>query len=146
MSARFSCNSFAEIDWSNYQQHLQQAVRQEIHNLSKEYVLGVDENNYKSYLIEKYSVEPLEVFPESEHITPQTEKQSFRDDFGRTGHREVYFFQVRYTFRGSADLFRVKSNPWTVASYPISVDSDAVSFELKIVRKDAEEFKRSKDN
>ncbi len=90
MSARFSCNSFAGVDWSDYQQHLHQVVRQEVHNLSKEYVLGVDEGNYKSYLIEKYSMEPLEVFPDSLHITPRTERESFQGDFGRTGYREVY--------------------------------------------------------
>jgi len=145
MSARFSCNSFAEVDWSNYQQNLHQVVRQDVHNLSKEYVLGVDEDNYKSYLIEKYSMEPLEVFPDSLHITPRTERESFQGDFGRTGYREVYFFQVRYNFHGSAELFQIKSNPWMVTSYPIDVDSDTVSFELKMVRKDADEFERIKE-
>jgi len=145
MSARFSCNSFARVDWSNYQQNLHQVVRQDVHNLSKEYVLGVDEDNYKSYLIEKYSMEPLEVFPDSLHITPRTERESFQGDFGRTGYREVYFFQVRYNFHGSAELFQIKSNPWMVTSYPIDVDSDTVSFELKMVRKDADEFERIKE-
>jgi hypothetical protein len=71
MSARFSCNSFAEIDWSNYQQNFVNALRQEIHDVSKEYLLSVDENNYKSYLIEKYSLEALEVFRDSERIVPE---------------------------------------------------------------------------
>jgi hypothetical protein len=98
MSARFSCNSFAEIGWSDYLQNLHEAVRQEIHAQSKEYILGVDDNNYKSYLIEKYSLEPLELLPGSEHITPRTEKESFRGDLGRTGYRDIYTFRIRYEF------------------------------------------------
>jgi hypothetical protein len=145
MSSHFSCDSFAQIDWFNYQQNLQQAVRQEVQALSKDYILGVDENTYKSFLIERYSLQPLEVFTDSEHITPRTEKQSFQDDFGRTGYREIYLFQVRYNFGGSAELFQIKSNPWKMTSHPISVDSDTVTFELKMARKDPDEFKRKKD-
>lgn len=145
MSVRFSCNSFAQIEWSDYLQNLHEAVRQEIHAQSKEYILGVDETDYKSYLIEKYLLEPLEI-PETEHITPRTEKEAFRDEvFNRTVYRDIYIFRVRYEFRGSADLFRVKSNPRTLTSYPITVNSDTVSFELRTVRKDADEFKRKKD-
>ena len=145
MGSRFSCNSFAQIDWSNYQQNLQQAVRQDIHDRPKEYILGIDENECASYLIEQFSLEPLEIFADSEHITPRTEKERFQDDFGRSGYRDVYVFRVRYNFRGSAVLFQVKPNPWTVTTYPINVDSDTVSFELEMVRKDADEFRRRKD-
>jgi hypothetical protein len=145
MNARFSCKSFAQMDWSDYQLNLQQAARQEIHDKSKEYILGVDEDTYKSFLIEKYSLEPLEVFPDSEHISPRTEKQPFTDSFGERGYRDVYLFKVRYNFFGSAELFQLKSNPWAMTSYPITVDGNTVSFELKIVSKDADEFKRKKD-
>jgi hypothetical protein len=145
MSSHFSCDSFAQIDWFNYQQNLQQAVRQEVQDLSKEYILGVDENTYKAYLSERYSLEPLEIFTDSEHITPRTERQPFQDDFGRTGNREIYLFRVRYNFDGSAELFQIKSNPWKMTSHPISVDSDTITFELKMARKDPDEFKRRKD-
>ncbi len=72
MSARFSCNSFAEIDWSNYQQNFVNALRQEIHDVSKEYLLSVDENNYKSYLIEKYSLafDSADVYADGSRVDP----------------------------------------------------------------------------
>lgn len=143
MSAHFSCNSFGQIEWVDYLQQLQQAVRQEIHELNKDYILGIDENNYKSYLIDKYSLEPLEIFQDSEHIAPRTEQEQFRDEpFGQIRSRDVYVFKVSYKFRGSAQLFEVKSNPWMMTSYPIGVDSNTVSFELRIAKKDADEFKR----
>ena len=145
MSVHFSCNSFEQIEWSDYVTNLQQSVRQEIYDLSKDYILGVDENEYKSYLIDKYTLEPLEILQDSERITPRTEKQAFEGHFGRTGFREIYLFQVRYKFRGSAELFQVRSNPRMAISHPISVDSDEVFFVLDMGRKDPEEFRRKKD-
>jgi hypothetical protein len=144
MSAHFSCDSFSQIEWSDYVTNLQQSLRREIYDLSKEYILGVDENEYKSYLIDKYTVEPLEILEDSERIIPRTEKEAFQDHFGRTGYREIYLFQVRYKFRGAADLFQVRSNPRRMISHPISIDSDEVFFVIDMERKDAEEFKRKK--
>src|ERR1700680_3265444 len=145
MSARFSCDSFAQIDWSQYQQNLHQTVRQEINDQTKEYVLGVDENDYKSCLVKQYTLESLEIFSDSEQITHRTEKERFQDRFHHVGYRDVYVFRVRYNFRGSPGLFQVKPNPWTMATYPISVDLETVSFELSMGNKDAAEFKRRKE-
>ena len=146
MSARFSCNSFTGIDWSNYQRSLRQAIRAEIHERQKEYVLGVDENEFKSYLIEKYTLQSLEILIESEHITPRTEKEQFQDALDRICYRDVYTFRVRYQFTGSPRLFEAKPNPWITTSYPISVDSDTVSFEFSMASKDPAEFKRNKED
>lgn len=144
MAAHFSCDSFAQIDWSNYQQTLQNGVRQTVQGLTKEYILGVEEEAYKTHLVEKYSLDPLEILTDSERVTSHTEMQLVGDDYGRSGMREVYVLMVSYNFRGSAELFQVRSNPRSMTSHPISVDADTVSFEFVMSRKDPEEFMRRK--
>ena len=146
MSAHFSCNSFRQIAWLEYQQNLQQAIRQEVHDRAKEYILGVDEGEYKSYLTRQYTLEPLEIVANSEHIgNPRTEKEEFRDPVDRICYRDVYVFRVRYHFTGSPRLFKVQPNPAMSTTYPISVDSDTVSFEFSMANKDPAEFKRNKE-
>ena len=146
MSAHFSCNSFSQISWLEYQQNLQQAIRKEVHDRPKEYILGVDEKEYKSYLTGHYTLQPLEIVTTSEHIaTPLTEKEQFRDALDRICYRDVYIFRVRYDFTGSAGLFEVQPNPAMSTTYPISVDSGTVGFEVSLPNKDAAEFKRRKE-
>lgn len=144
MAAHYSCDSFAQIEWHDYQQTLTTAVREEVFSLTKEYILSVDEDEYKRHLADKYSLEPLEIAAQSESIIARTESQRFRDDYGRSGQREVYAFRVSYSFVGSAGLFQVKSNPWMMTSHPISVSDNTVSFEFSMTRKDVEEFNRRK--
>jgi len=146
MSAHFSCDSFAQTDWSQYEQALQNSVRQAVNDLSKDYILGVDEESYKAFLIDQFSLDPLEVLADSERVTPRTEMQLVGDDYGRRSRREVYIFRISYNFRGTSALFQVKSNPWSMISHPISVDADTVSFEFLMSRKDPEEFKKRKAN
>ncbi|MGH7938097.1 MAG: hypothetical protein ACREFG_06295 [Chthoniobacterales bacterium] len=121
-TTRFSCHSFAQLEWSQYEASLREAIRADVNGLTKDYILGVDEDAYKAHIVDRYTLTPIEVFADSEQITPRTEKRAFRDDFGRTGYRDVYVFEVQYGFNGSADLFRVKPNQWQMTSYPITVD------------------------
>jgi hypothetical protein len=145
MPAQFSCDSFAQIEWFAYEQTLQGTLRQEIQNLAKDYILGVDEDSYKAHLVDRFTLDPLEILVDSERVTPRTEMRRFEDDFGRTGQREVYVLVVSYNFQGSASLFQVKSNPWSMTSHAISVDGDTVSFEFLMSRKDPDEFKKRKN-
>ena len=146
MSTHFSCNSFRQIPWVEYQQNLHQAVRNEVHDRPKEYILGVDENEYKSYLVQQYTLQPLEIVANSEHIaTPRTEKEQFRDALDRICYRDVYVFRVRHNFTGSPGLFEVQPNPAMSTTYPINVESGTVSLEVSVPNKDAAEFKRRKE-
>ena len=146
MSRPFSCDSFGQIEWHNYERTLQQSVKDEIDGLSKKYLLGVGEDDYKKHLVQKYSLEPIEILNESERIRePRIEKQAFQD-YGRTIHRDTYVFAVEYRFIGSADLFQVKPSTWTWTSYPIYVApvTKVVTVEVSVAHQDAEEFQSQK--
>jgi len=147
MSASFFCDSFSKIDWSGYEQGLRKSVKDEIDGLSKEYLLGVEETEYKKHLTQKYTLELLAVLKDSERIRePRIEKREFRD-FGRTLHRDTYVFSIEYNFTGSPALFQVRPSSWTMTSHPIHVTlaTQGVKFEVAIARQDVEEFRRAKE-
>jgi hypothetical protein len=82
MTRPFSCNSFGTTDWNEYERTLQQSIKDEINGLSKEYLLGVEADDFKQYVVQKYSLEVLEVLRESEHIRKlRIESQPFRSSF-----------------------------------------------------------------
>ena len=121
MSRPFACNSFAELDWHEYERTLHQSVKGEIDGLSKQYLLGVDEDECKKHLVQKYSLDPIEISKESEHIRePRIEKQAFQD-YGRTIHRDTYVFPVEYRFNGYPGLFQVRPSSWADTSHRIKI-------------------------
>jgi hypothetical protein len=142
--------SFSEINSSDFTSQLFDNIKKEIENKSKEYILGVDEEEYKAYLIDRYSLEPLTIDYESEVIDePRVSKEPVEDRFHRGKHQiDVFNFTVRYNFIGSSMLFRVKPSLWTITYAEIYVNeqNNTVSFSFQIYRKDVEEFQRTKSD
>jgi hypothetical protein len=47
-------------DWFSYSRERMDSMANEIKKQSKDYILNVNEDDYKSYLFDRYSLEPLE--------------------------------------------------------------------------------------
>ncbi len=139
--------SFGEISWMEFPQQYYQTIKQEVLSKDKEYILKVDEEEYVSYLIEKYRIEPINIISDSESISePIMIKERLRDMFGQDYISDVYIFTVSYQFTGHKGLFRVQPNPYTRSSYDIDVNpmNNIVSFRFKIYKQDPIEFKQTK--
>lgn len=144
-------HSFCEIECSDFIRQLTEKIHNEIENKGKDYILRVDEEEFKNYIINEYTLEPLFVDIDSEIIDkPIVTTESIQTrEYGRGSYQtEVYSFTVRYQFTGSAILFRVRPTNWKMTSGEINVNegSNTVSFSFKLTRKDPEEFKRTKNN
>lgn len=143
-------NSFSEISSFDFTRQLSEKIKSEIENKGKEYILGVDEEEYKSYLIDQYSLEPLTIDYESETVDePTVSKEWFEDRFSRGRYQtEVFQFTIRYKFTGSSVLFKVQPSSWTMTSAEIYINeqNNTVSFSFKLYKKDPEEFKRTKSD
>jgi len=141
--------SFYEIDSFSFIEQLTDRLKKEIEGKGKEYILGVDENEFKKYLINEFTIEPLTVDTSTETVEkPTTAKESREDGFyGRRYEVEVYNFTVKYHFTGSGVLFKVRPSQWVMTSHEIYVDErqSIVSFSFKLYRQDAEEFKKEKN-
>lgn len=142
--------SFSEIDSFDFTRQLTDKIKSEIESKGKEYVLGIDETEYKQYLIDKYTLEPLNIDYNSESIDEPTISKEWLEDrfYGEKYQADVYNFTVRYSYRGSSILFKVRPSAWTMTFAEIYVDegNNAVSFSFKLYRKDPEEFKYTKSD
>lgn len=139
--------SFNEISSSDFEEQLSKKIKEEIERKGKEYILGVDENEYKNYLTNEYTLVPLHIYTETETIDkPEIRKERIEAPFQRYYETEVYEFTIQYQFTGSSILFRVQPNPWTMASAEICVANDTVSFSFKLYHKEPDEFHREKQS
>jgi hypothetical protein len=141
--------SFYEIDSFSFIDQLTDRLRKEIEGKGKEYILGVDENEFKKYLTNEFTLEPLTIDTSTEAVEKPTTTKESRDDrfYGRTYEVEAYNFTVKYHFTGSGVLFRIRPSQWAMTTHEIYVDErqNIVSFSFKLYRQDAEEFKREKN-
>lgn len=142
--------SFCEISSYDFTRQLTDKIKSEIEGKGKEYILGVDEEEYKNFLIDKYSLEPLTIDYKSETIDePTISKEWLEDRFYREKYQaEVFNFTIRYNFTGSSVLFKVQPSTWSMTAAEIYVDEqrNTVSFSFKLYRKDPEEFKKTKND
>lgn len=140
--------AFSEVNHHDYIRKLKEQVEKEVQSLTKTYILGVDEEEYKNYLIEKYTVVHLVIDFSEEHIGEPMLKKEWAESFprGERYQRDVYIFTVTYPFTGSSHLFKVMPSQWTMLSEEIYIDDakNTVSISFPVYNQDTEEFKRSK--
>ncbi|WP_262150730.1 hypothetical protein [Chryseobacterium foetidum] len=140
--------SFSEISNFDFIPQLKEYIKREIEGKSKDYILGVDEEEFKSYLIDKHKLESLAIDFNNEIVPPPlVTKEWVEDRFYREKYEtDVYIFTVQYPFIGSADLFRVQPSSWIMTSAEITVDEhdSLVSFDFKLYKQDPEEFLQTK--
>lgn len=143
--------SFNEIPFRDYTNELAASIVREMKGRGKDYVISVDEDQYINYLLDRFTIEPLKIYIDSEYIgTPYNTTETIEDDFYRrqTYKKEAYNFKVTYSYSGSSELFRIRPSARRLVSYDIDLDtwSKKVSFAFKLFNQDPQEFKRIKDS
>lgn len=141
--------AFYEIDASSFTNQLSEKIKNEISGKGKEYVLKVDEEEFKKYLVESFTLEPLQIDRSSEVVhEPRISKEYVQDHMFRQERyeRDVYTFTVSYAFTGTPVLFRVRPHSWvmTTANIDVNENTNMVSFSFKLYKKDPDEFMRTK--
>jgi hypothetical protein len=137
--------SFSGISWLDFPRRHFERIKEEILSKGKDYILKIDEDEFIQYLIEKYRLEPLKIYLETESISePKKGIEKRKDDWGDYFNAEVYNFTVSYQFTGSQELFFVEPNPRILISYDIHVANNRVSFSFSIYRQDVIEFNKAK--
>ena len=146
---RTKIKAFAEINSFNARDQFENSIKKHIEGESKEYILSIDEDEFKEYLLNEYSVDPLIIDKESERIDkPIIRKEKFTDRHYRDHQyeKEVYYFDVHYKFSGSPVLFKIQPSSWIMTTYEINVNeaNNEVSISFKIYEQDPEKFKLRK--
>ncbi len=90
-----SFHSFSVIDWHAFQDKTIQAIDNEIENNSDDYILNVNEDEYISYLVDKFTYEPLSIDKDSEEVEKPNEIKEdlsqYGDVFSRYGRSREGF-------------------------------------------------------
>jgi hypothetical protein len=139
--------SFSELDSRLFTENLVEQIKGEIEGSTKEYILGVDEETFKKYLVDKYAFEELMVDFEKEDIGfPYVTKEYVEGRFEERYKVDAYYFTVNYPFTGSAIFFRIKPSRFILTSNDIDVNvkTMTVSFTFKMLVQDPIEFNRMK--
>lgn len=143
-------NSFAEVDAHSVTSQLSDQIKKKIEQKGKDYILGVDEDEFKNYLISEYTLEPLKIFYDQASIDEPKKSKEFVENrmWGERYETEVYKFDIKYPFSGSAVIFKIRPSTFTLTSTEIYVDesSSIVSFSFQLIKKDPEEFKKLKSD
>lgn len=148
MGRRNYFDSFGETSSWEHEQFMARQIKSEIDSKGKAYILGVDEFEFKSYLVNKYSLEPLQIDYSTEDVPePIKVREEMNNSWGERVQMEVYKFTISYKFYGSPVLFRIIPSTRILKSHEIDVDelSSIVSFQLKIDRLEPNEFTRLKE-
>jgi hypothetical protein len=142
--------SFSEVDSYSAIDQWKEQIHKRVERETKEYILGVDEEEYINFLIDEFKVIPLIIYEESEQIEyPKVTKEKMTDRFSRYEYeQDVYIFTTKYTFSGSTVLFKIRPSSWTMTSYDISVNepSNTVSFSFKLYEQNPEKFEAEKSS
>jgi hypothetical protein len=138
--------AFNEIKSGPLFEQFKRELKSEIEMKNKQYILGVDEQEFKTYLINKYTLELLEIDNNSEIIGEPTLKKEWREFNHGRYEAEYYSCTVTYIFSGSPILFKLHANSWTLTSHDIYVNEkdNTVSFQFELTKRDAEEYKKGK--
>lgn len=147
--------SFYEVAWDDFQNNIFKTIDKEIANCDDNYILNVCAEDYITYLVDKFELEPINILPETEEIgTPIEIRQNFSEYQNRgvfshyDRYRDGYKIEISYAFNGSGILFKVRPNPFSMTTYDIYVDesNEKVSFFIQIFSQNVEEFNREKSS
>lgn len=139
---------FAEIDWFSFRENRFNQIKKEIDELSKEYILKVDEEEFKTYMHEKYRLEPINILQETEHFNePKIKKGYILGAFGERYLQESYSFEIFYNFEGSHELLNVRPSTYATTTMTINkyVEQSKISIRFDLEKQDPNEFESRKN-
>lgn len=141
-----SIKAFMQEEFDTYVFSVDYQIKSEMESKGKSYILNVDEESYTEYFYQKYYLNPLKIFQESEEFNePLTITENhYNSRTGRNFERDVYKFSIKYKFEGSTLLFRLKPNTFVMTTYEIDVIDSQVMYSFKLDKKDPVEFKNLK--
>lgn len=146
---QFSTDAFMEIDNHSYFQTLSDSLRNLIKEESKEYILSIDEEKYKTHLIDEFSLEQIKILDSKKIIDEPITKEEMVTDrgYGNKYKKKFYHFSIKYPFRGTPSLFKVAPAPRTMTSEKITVypEESIVEINFKISDKDPDVFNKEKN-
>lgn len=143
---------FNEWDADSVFKAVHKEIEKEITSMPKDYVLGVDEDEYVNYLTAKYSIEPVTVYFDSEDVElyQEVKKTHYNEIYRWEEPYSEYIFYIHLNFSGESDIFRIhpsQSYRFTIGGRVSSIYLESktlLRLQFSIFKQDESEFKREK--
>ena len=138
---------FAEGELSTALEAHRAGLRNEIRSENKNKLLNVNEADYVDYLVEKYSVEEIEIYSDRVTVSAAEElipAEYFPHDFnvyqGKSYPKQVVTYHL--PFSGDSELLRLKPSSWIAWSRHVAISGNAITFKIIDWRNDATAIER----
>jgi hypothetical protein len=109
------------------------------------------EADYVDYLVEKYSVQEIEIYPDRVTVSAAEElipAEYFPHDFhvyqGKSYPKQVVTYHL--PFSGDSELLRLKPSSWLMWTRDVTVSGNVITFKIIDWRNDASAIKREADH
>jgi hypothetical protein len=126
---------FRGTDFSDFAARRKEHIRSEIAAEQPDRLLGMDENDYISYLESKYRLEPI-VFDMGQrvatarevHVAAERFPQNFNVYSGHSYPKQAITIYIPFT--GDEALFQVKPSQWIMRTMRVATSNQKISFEV----------------
>ncbi|WP_077324759.1 hypothetical protein [Virgibacillus siamensis] len=126
-----SFNIFYEGDLSSYLKQQNALIKESIYNAKEDYILNVNETEYKDYLHKKYTIEPISFDFNNVYAEASEKDVEVNDRFygGYIQRCVVYVYHIPFT--GNAELLKLKPNPFNMWSIKVQwSNNNKILFEI----------------
>lgn len=142
----YSARSSKYIGWFEFSDERIKNLEKEILNQSKYYILNTNEEDYKNYLLNKYSLEQLSIIESSKRNYPPVQKEHEKDPNIRSYRSYTYYeCKTSFEFCGNRDLWYVRGTTFTLAGTDFSISGNTVTYTFTIQTQSPEEYKRENE-
>lgn len=139
--------TYSDYSFHDYGRAVLEEIRGIIRGKGKDYILRVNKEEFKEYLLDKYLFIPIVVDPtpmigEPENITREYESRLHREMVRRNGYK----IPVTYKYAGTANLWRCAPSSRTLTGAEIELGSGTVTYYVELFEKDPKKFEQEKNS
>ncbi len=126
---------FCEFDGYQVFEQQRLKIEREIKGQNDDYILNVNKEEYIQYLLNKYSISPLQIHKDEITVSTHVEMvpasrhpNSYFMDNGGSFQRDVFAFHV--PFSGDASLLKVRGSTYTMSAPVIAIEQKCIVFKI----------------
>ncbi|WP_425236355.1 hypothetical protein [Ulvibacterium sp.] len=138
---------FGTQEASSSFRHYLKEMTDEINSKSNDYILNVDEDEWKEYFVNKYDFTPLTLFPEQATVKFKGKRKIKKEQFGRVYESESYRFELSVPYTGYYFLFMLIPSTRRIHHPMVNVpssDSGILTAEFEMYDQNEKQFEYDK--
>ncbi|WP_020538812.1 hypothetical protein [Lewinella cohaerens] len=146
-----SIRAFNEISSIDFENEKIDLITKKIESEDKNYLIGVNEEEYISFLINEFSVEPLVIHFDQELIEEPKVKKRWVDNFRAYDEKyqvDSYIFKIKIPYEGSPELLSVRPSTYVMSFGDIGTEmfEKTIIIKMEVTDIDSKAFIKEKES